>query len=140
MDIGGVLIFFLAEFIGVTLVCKTIKVSNVHPIKHHLHTVSCAPCPPKSSLCLHCPTRFAHLHLAPTLLPSGHHHTGVCVSLLCMYIFWLIPLFFSSGPPNPFPLDSYHHSMIPGLCFYFVHQCISFIIFLSETIWHLSFL
>ena len=36
---------------------------------------------------------FAHLHpgLTPPSLPSGHHHTVVCIYWLCVYVLWLIP-------------------------------------------------
>ena len=53
-----------------------------------------------------CPP-FPHLCLPPHPLPSGHHHTIVCVYGSCIYVLWLIPSpsFIQSSPP-PSPLTA----------------------------------
>ena len=75
---------------------------------------------------------FAYLHPAPGLLPSGHHHTVVCVYVFCMYLLWLIPSPSFIQSPHPLPLWQLSVcSMHPCLCFYVVHQ---FILFMSSTL------
>ena len=55
--------------------------------------------------------------LAPSFLPSDHHHTVVSVCGLCIYDFWLIlsPSFIQFSPPPQLSACS----MFPCVCIYF---------------------
>ena len=79
----------------------------------------------------------AHLHPTPNLLPSGHHHTVVCVYGLCIYALQVIPSpCFIQFPLSPLP-PLWHLSvcsMYPCVCFYFFYQ----IPHISEIICYLS--
>ena len=62
------------------------------------------------------PSLFAHLHPALPLppLPSGHHHTVVCVYGLYLYALWLIPHRLSVSPaPSPLTAVSLFHVFMP---------------------------
>ena len=51
-------------------------------------------------------------------LPSGHHHTVVCVCGLCIYSLWLIPSpSFIQASSAPDPSDSCQSSCLPFLKF-----------------------
>ena len=95
---------FLIEFIGVTLVHKTIQVSSVQLNKaKSSHGILC-PSPQAKSLSIHIFSLFALLHLLPP--PSGCHHSPHCCLCVCIYVFWLIPSFFYPAPHSPTALTA----------------------------------
>ena len=85
-DLIGLMFVFFIEYIGVTLVNKTIQVSSVQ-----LNTTSSAPCivlslPKVKSLPVTFCHPFALFPFLPTLFPSSNHHTLVCVCLFRIFL------------------------------------------------------
>ena len=108
------------EFIGMTLVNKTMRVSSVEYYNHHLHTLSNARSPPKVK-CLSATIYplFIIFHLLHAPFPSGNHHTIVCV-----YFFVLDPFTFSTQPPNTLPSESCQSALYESAS-HFVSYCCS---------------
>ena len=84
---------------------QTIQVSSIQLSKTSSAHWIMSPLPQAKSL---------HAHFQPPLptstyptspFPSGHHHTILCVYVLCIYVFWLIPS--PSFIRSPFPFQTF---------------------------------
>lgn len=114
--------FFQTEFPGVTLVNKTIWVSDVQLNKtsstYIMHSPSIA-----ESLSVPIYPSFTHHHLPQTPFPSGYHHNVICVCVshihinvcVCVYLsiiylsilsIYLNPFTFSPPDPTHYPLTA----------------------------------
>ena len=95
------------EFNWVTLINKIIQISGVQFYKtSSVYFIVCSPPQVKSPSITIYPT-FTLLTLL-TPLPSGNHHTVVCVWLLLFLVFCfalLNPLTFFNQPPKPLTSD-----------------------------------
>ena len=126
------ILYFLIEFIGVTLVHNTIQFSSVQLNKTSAHCIVHPLPQAKQSLFL-----SPFIPPLPTSFPSGYHHTVVCVYVkiyIYIYSFCLIPLASFIQPPNTLPLWQLSFcSMYLCLCSYFFHKFILFIRFHIEV-------
>ena len=95
-------ILFLIEFIGVTLVCKTIQVSSVQ-LNKTLSThciVHPSPSPKVQSLSI--PTPALPTSTCPTPLSLWPlPHCFLCLCIMSIHVFCLIPYLLSSSPKTP---------------------------------------
>ena len=127
---------FVIEFIGMTLVHKTTQISIIQLNKHHFYNCPVFPSAQVKSLSVNLTLHTSTQLQSPFL--SGYHHTDVCVYVLCICVFWLIPSpSFIQSPHHLTTVGLFHVSM-PLFLFcplvYVVHQ----IPHVSEFVWYLS--
>ena len=113
---------FLIEFIAVTLVNPITWVRSVR--FHNTSSVYCITYSPpwvkSPSVTVYPPCTL--FYFLPHPLPSGCHHTAVCVQgFFFLFLPLLNPLTFFTHSHNPLPSNSCQSVLYPWICFWFVY-------------------
>ena len=132
---------FLLNWLGWHWLIKLYRFQVYNSIIHYLYIVLCVHYQ-SQVFCYHLYLLYPLLLPPTTPLPSGHHHTVVCVcEFFLLSMFSLVSSFFNPAPQHPYPLTAVSLLSVSISLFLFclLAYVIHYIPHVCEIIWCLSF-